>query len=98
MIAAKTPAKSSASSDTTRENRRSVAMRRRNESAGGRLRLMSVDGSVSGREDARTGSGGLVLVSGIDASGANNAAACHRFWRFSQHWVQLGAGNQRIPG
>ena len=77
-IAAKTPAKSSASSETTREKRRSVSIRSRNESAGGRLRLMSVGGSTTrGGAGVRTGCS-LTLVSGMGASPAINAAAFHR--------------------
>ena len=77
-IAAKTPAKSSASSETTRAKRRSVSIRSRNESAGGRLRRMSVGGSTTrGGAGVRTGSC-LRRVSGMGASPAINAAAFHR--------------------
>jgi hypothetical protein len=77
-MAANTAAKSSASSETTRVNRRIVSIRSRKESAGGRLRRMSVAGSSSGGAAPRTGSWGFVVVSGIGASPRLNEGACHR--------------------
>ena len=77
-IAAKTPPKSSASSEKTRPKRRSVAIRSRNESAGGRLRRMSTGGRATrGGAVVRRGSCST-LVSGMAASPAINAAAFHR--------------------
>src|SRR5215211_5945208 len=89
MIAANTPAKSSASSDSTRANRRSVSIRSRKDSAGGRLRRMSTAGRTTrGGAGVRTGSG-LTRVSGMvtplpstrqpfTGSGVSRSKGCNR--------------------
>ena len=93
-IAANTPARSSASSDTMRPRRRSVSIRRRNDRAGGRLRLMSTGASTSADAwGVSTGAGFVVVdVSGMGASLAHNAGAFHRF----RHWLHSGV--QAVSG
>jgi hypothetical protein len=68
--AANSPTKSSASSDATREARRSVSIRSTNDSSGGRLRRTSTCGSTSFSRPAGRGRvGGSGVCVGASAKG-----------------------------
>ena len=69
-IARKTPARSSASSVTTRATRRSVDQRSRNESSGGRLARTSRPGSVTGSATLERGRRRRVAAGLGDARGS----------------------------
>src|SRR3954470_2887980 len=83
ISAASSPPKSSAIRETTREARRSVSIRSRNESSGGRLRRTSTGGSTIGSPDRVDGSGIFVwaLATGFKGCNALRAGESRAFWR-----------------